>query len=66
MYREPYIKPNAKYQHDIEKINKEIKEELNKENADKHRIMRLEEQKLIEALFSNEIGSSYAKYSSPW
>jgi len=66
MYRDPYIKPSAKFQNDIKNINKEIEEEIKKENTDKHKIMRLEEQKLIQALFSNEIGSTYTKYSSPW
>lgn len=66
MYKEPYIKPSGKFQEDIKNINKKIEEEKNKENTDKHKIMRLEEQKLIQALFSNELGNAYTKYSSPW
>ena len=67
MYREPYNKlANAKVQEDIEKLNEKIEEERNKPDADAHKIMRMQEQKLIQGLFSNELGSSYSKFRSPW
>lgn len=67
MYREPYNKlANAKVQEDIEKLNEKIEEERNKPDADAHKIMRMQEQKLIQGLFSNELGSAYSKFRSPW
>lgn len=48
-------------------IDKEINEEKGKPTRDQHRINRLQEQKLIEGLFSNgQIGSMYGKYHAPW
>jgi hypothetical protein len=67
MYKTPYNNlANAKVMEDIEKLSDEIAEEKKKPNADRHKILRLEEQKLIQGLFSNELGSSYGKYRSPW
>jgi len=67
MYRTPYNQlASAKVQEDIKKLNDEIDKEREKPNADKHKIMRMEEQKLIQGLFSNELGSSYSKFRSPW
>ena len=67
MYREPYNKlANAKVQEDIKKLEEEIAKERENPEADKHKIMRLEEQKLIQGMFSNELGSSYSKFRSPW
>ena len=67
MFKNPYNQlANAKVMEDIEKICDKIDEEKQKPDADKHKILRLEEQKLIQGLFSNELGSSYGKYRSPW
>ena len=57
---------NAKVQEDIKKLDDKIAEEREKPDADKHKIMRLQEQKLIQGLFSNELGNSYSKFRSPW
>lgn len=65
MYKAP-ITPTAKYREDIEKLNEKISEEKKKENADFHRIMKLEEQKLMQQLFSNDINGAYSRFSSPW
>ena len=67
MFKNPYNQlANAKVMEDIEKICDKIDEEKKKPDADIHKILRLEEQKLIQGLFSNELGSSYGKYRSPW
>lgn len=67
MFKNPYNQlANAKVMEDIEKLCDKIDEEKKKFDADKHKILRLEEQKLIQGLFSNELGSSYGKYRSPW
>jgi hypothetical protein len=67
MYRTPYNQlANVKVQEDIKKLSEEIAEEKKSENVDRHKILRLEEQKLIQGLFSNELGSSYGKYRNPW
>lgn len=67
MFKNPYNQlANAKVMEDIEKLCDKIDEEKKKPDADKHKILRLEEQKLIQGLFSNELGSSYGKYRSPW
>ena len=66
MYKDPYLKPSQKYQQDIKKIDEKIDEEYKKENIDTHRIMKLEEQKLIQQLFSNEINGTFSKFCSPW
>lgn len=67
MYRTPYNQlANVKVQEDIKKLSEEIKEEKKSDNVDRHKILRLEEQKLIQGLFSNELGASYGKYRNPW
>lgn len=67
MYRTPYNQlANAKVQEDIKKLSEEINKEKHSPNADKHKILRMEEQKLIQGLFSNELGSAYGKYRCPW
>lgn len=67
MYKNPYNQlANAKVQEDIKKISDEIKKEKENPNYDWHKILRLEEQKLIQGLFSNDLGSSYGKYRNPW
>lgn len=67
MYKIPYNQlANAKVQEDIKKLNEKIDEERKKTDADAHKIMRMEEQKLIQGLFSNDLGSSYSKFRSPW
>ena len=67
MYKIPYNQlANAKVQEDIKKLNEKIDEERKKPDADAHKIMRMEEQKLIQGLFSNDLGSSYSKFRSPW
>lgn len=57
---------NLKVKEEIDKLNKKIEEEKSQETVDKHKILRLEEQKLMRGLFSNEFGGSYGKYRSPW
>ena len=67
MYKIPYNQlASAKVQEDIKNLNKKIAEEREKPDADAHKIMRMEEQKLIQGLFSNELGNSYLKFRSPW
>lgn len=67
MFKEPYNKlANAKVQEDIEKLNEQIENERKSPDVDVHKIMRLQEQKLVQGLFSNELGSSYSKFRSPW
>lgn len=67
MYKIPYNQlASAKVQEDIKNLNKKIAEEREKPDADAHKIMRMEEQKLIQGLFSNELGNSYSKFRSPW
>lgn len=67
MFKNPYNQlANAKVMEDIEKICDKIDEEKEKPDIDKHKILRLEEQKLVQGLFSGELGSSYGKYRSPW
>lgn len=65
MYKTPYIKPERTVQETIKNINKEIEEEKRNPEADKHRILKLEEQKLIAGLFQNDFGI-YSKYKNPW
>jgi polyphosphate kinase len=51
----------------IKSIDNEITEEKQGINPDIRRLNRLEEQKLIEGLFSDSsIGSMYGKYRNPW
>lgn len=51
----------------IKEIEAQIKEEKMKDVVDKHKIYRLEEQKLINGLFSNDnLCSMYGKYKNPW
>ena len=51
----------------IKEIENQIKEEKNQPIVDKHKIYRLEEQKLVEGMFSNDqLGSTYGKYRKPW
>ena len=51
----------------IKEIENQIKEEKNQPIVDKHKIYRLEEQKLVEGMFSNDqLGSTYSKYRKPW
>jgi len=62
MYHDPYNSIiNTKLKRDIEAISEKIKKE-----DDKYKIAKLEEQKLIQGMFSNELGHSYGKYRSPW
>ena len=62
MYHDPYNSIiNTKLKRDIEAISEKIKKE-----DDKYKIAKLEEQKLIQGMFSNELGYSYGKYRSPW
>jgi len=49
-----------------EEMEEKIKEEKSKENVDKHRLMRLEEQRLMGGLFSDAFLNGYSKYCSPW
>lgn len=67
MFKDPFNNLiNTKVKRDIEALDKSIKEEKMKPVRDKHKILRLHEQKMIQGLFSNELGSSYGKYRSPW
>ena len=66
MYHDPYLKPSAAYQEGVNKINEEIDKEKQSEKPDNHRIMRLEEQKLMQQMFSGDGFGAYAKYQSPW
>ena len=67
MYKTPYNQlANAKVQEDIKKLQEEIDKEKSNPKADKYKILKMEEQKLIQGLFSNELGSLYGKYRSPW
>ena len=67
MYKNPYNQlVNVKVQEDIKELNKKIEEEEKNPESNKHKILRLEEQKLIQGLFSNDLGSFYGKYRSPW
>lgn len=51
----------------IKEIENQIKEEKNQPIVDKHKIYRLEEQKLVEGMFSNDqLCSTYGKYRKPW
>ena len=51
----------------IKEIENQIKEEKNQPIVDKHKIYRLEEQKLVDGMFSNDqLGSTYGKYRKPW
>ena len=58
---------NLKTRERIKEIENQIKEEKNQPIVDKHKIYRLEEQKLVEGMFSNDqLGSAYGKYRKPW
>ena len=51
----------------IERLKKEIEEEKNSFQPDMHKIYRLEEQKIMEGMFStDQIGQAYGKYRNPW
>ena len=53
MYKAPYnYLANKKFQDEINEINKKIKEEKEKPDANQHKIMRLEEQKYMQDLFA--------------
>ena len=53
---------NLKTSERIKEIENQIKEEKNQPIVDKHKIYRLEEQKLVEGMFSNDqLGSTYEK-----
>ena len=58
---------NKKVRDDIEAIDEKITEEENKPNADRHRILRLKEQKLVNGLFNPQMwGTTYTKWQLPW
>lgn len=50
----------------LKRLDDTIKEEKTKQNSNKHKIYRMMEQKLIEGMFSNQLGSTYGKFRSPW
>lgn len=60
---ESHFSPLTNFREEIDKINQKINEEKQKENVDTHKIMRLNEQKLIQSMFSNSL---LKKYQSPW
>ena len=49
-----------------EEVDRKIREEKAKEHSDAHKIMRLEEQKLMGGMFSDSFIGRYSKYCSPW
>lgn len=57
---------DATAQEKLKAINKQINEEKQKPEVDWHKIMRLEEEKLLQGMFQNGIGSPYSKYRNPW
>ena len=67
MYKIPYDEiVGAKKTPNVEKINAEIAKEQKNVNPDKHKIMRLMEQKLVSDLFSNEFSPNNFKFRNPW
>lgn len=51
----------------IKRLTKEIEEEKNNFQPDMHKIYRLEEQKIMEGMFStDQMGQAYGKYRNPW
>lgn len=66
MYRSPYDDfASGKAREEIKKIDSEIDKEKKNTNPDRHRMLRLEEQKLLQEMFCNEYGV-YNKFRSPW
>lgn len=58
---------NMKTHDRIECLTKEIEEEKSNVQPDMHKIYRMEEQKIIEGMFSfDQIGTMYGKYRNPW
>ena len=57
---------SMKTHENIKKLCNEIKEEKQNISPDTNKINRLEEQKLIEGLFSfDQLGQAYGKYRNP-
>lgn len=67
MYRDPYnCKINTHVKVDIENLDEMICDEMKSPNRDRHKILRMKEQKTIQGLYNNELGYMYGKYRSPW
>jgi hypothetical protein len=67
MFKEPitnFINEDVKEK--VEGIDEKIEEELKKPNVDKHKILKMEEEKLLQGLFLNELASPFTKYRAPW
>lgn len=58
---------NIKTHNRIKEIDKEINEEKSQPNSNAQHINKLQEQKLIEGLFSmDQLNCMFGKYRSPW
>lgn len=67
MYSSLYNEESERqFRENVKKLNEKIEEERKKDKIDEHKIMRLEEQKLMNQLFSNNLGSPFLKFRSPW
>ena len=67
MFKEPitnFINEDVKEK--VEGIDEKIEEELKKPDVDKHKILKMEEEKLLQGLFLNELASPFTKYRAPW
>ena len=52
---------------EIEKANDEIKKEMKKTSHDRHRILRLKEQKLLQGMFSGgPMTGAFEKFKQPY
>lgn len=67
MYRNPYGGIiNASIREDIESTEGEIKKEKKSNNADRHKIARLYEQKALQGGMLGMFDGVYGKYKNPW
>ena len=67
MFKEPitnFINEDVKEK--VEDIDKKIEEELKKPDTNRHKILKMEEEKLLQGLFLNELASPFTKYRAPW
>jgi len=56
---------HTKSKEEVEEIEKKISEEKEKENSDKIKILKMEEAKIYQNLFSNVFGGQ-ARFRNPW
>lgn len=67
MYKEPYnSRISLRMSNEIKETNKLIEEEKKKGEVDKHKIMRLYEQRLMQGAMLNQFDGVYGKYQNPW